>query len=69
MPGISNSAPGTSPAKIAIAAIEMIAATAGIGSMKKVIGTRRAMPITAVRPGMAPITMPSALAPKMTRRT
>jgi hypothetical protein len=40
-----------SPAKIAIAVAVTIAAMAGIGAMKNVIGTRSAVAIVAVRPG------------------
>ena len=46
--------PGTSPEKIAIAVAAMIAPIAGTGSMKKVTGTRSAVAMVAVRPGMAP---------------
>ena len=51
MPGIRSSVPGMSPAKIAIAVAVTIAAIAGTGSMKKVIGTSSAVAIVAVRPG------------------
>ena len=47
-----------SPEKIAIADAETIAATAGTGAMKKVIGTSSAVAMVAVRPGMHPRTRP-----------
>jgi hypothetical protein len=47
-----------SPAKMAIASMATIAASAGTGSMKKVTGTKRAVAIEAVRPGIAPTKRP-----------
>ena len=58
-----------SPAKIAMAVAVTMAAIAGTGSMKKVIGTRSAVAIVAVRPGIAPTNMPKQAEPKMTART
>ena len=47
-----------SPEKIAIAVAVTIAATAGMGAMKKVTGTSRAVAMVAVRPGTAPTNSP-----------
>src|SRR6187200_2494761 len=52
--------PGMSPEKIAMAVAVTIAATAGTGGMKKVIGTSSAVAMVAVRPGMQPKTRPIA---------
>lgn len=49
-----------SEAKIAIAAVVTMAAMAGTGSMKKVIGTSIAVAIVADRPGTAPTKRPKA---------
>ena len=54
-----SSAPGMSPAKIAIAVAVTIAATAGTGGMKKVMGTSSAVAMVAVRPGTAPTNRPN----------
>ena len=58
-----------SPAKIAIAVAVTMAATAGTGSMKKVIGTSSAVAIVAVRPGIAPTNIPKQAEQKMTSST
>ena len=55
-----------SPAKIAIAVAVTIAAMAGIGAMKNVTGTRSAVAIVAVSPGMAPTKRPNSDAPSIT---
>ena len=55
-----------SPAKMAIAVAVTIAATAGIGGMKNVTGTSRAVAIVAVRPGTAPTKRPNSDEPAMT---
>ena len=62
-------APGRSPAKIAMAVVETIAASAGIGSMKKVTGTSSAVARVAVSPGMAPTKRPNAPAASITVST
>ena len=67
--GMRSSAPGMSPAKIAIAVAVTMAAMAGTGSMKKVIGTSSAVAMVAVRPGIAPTNMPKQADPRMTSRT
>ena len=54
-----SSAPGMSPAKIAIADAVTIAATAGTGGMKNVIGTSSAVAMVAVSPGMQPTNRPN----------
>ncbi len=64
-----SKAPEMSPAKIAIAEAVTIAPIAGTGSMKKVIGTSRAVAMVAVRPGSAPTTRPNAAASTSTTRT
>ncbi len=69
MPGILSSVPGMSPAKIAMAVAVTIEAMAGTGSMKKVIGTRSAVAMVAVRPGMAPTNIPKQAESRMTRST
>ncbi len=69
MPGIRNSAPGMSPAKIAIATVVTIAAIAGTGSMKKVTGTSSAVAMVAVRPGIEPTNRPNRAAASMTANT
>ena len=58
-----------SPAKIAMAVAVTMAAIAGTGSMKKVIGTRSAVAMVAVSPGMAPTNMPKQAEPAMTMST
>ena len=58
-----------SPAKIAMAVAVTIEAIAGTGSMKNVIGTRSAVAIVAVSPGIAPTNIPKQAEPRMTRRT
>ena len=58
MPGIRSSVPGMSPAKTAMASQAMMAARAGIGSRKMAIGMMSETAMTAVRPGIAPITIP-----------
>ena len=55
-----SSAPGMSPAKIAIAEQVTIIASAGTGGMKKVTGTSSAIAIAAVRPGIAPTNRPNS---------
>src|SRR5215208_2823815 len=62
-------AAGMSPAKIAIAVAVTIAPSAGTGDMKKVTGTRSAVAIVAVRPGIAPTNMPKAADAKITQMT
>src|SRR5690625_771659 len=54
-----RSAPGISPAKIAMAEQATIAPTAATGSMKKVSGTSIAVAMVAVRPGTAPTKSPN----------
>src|SRR5689334_14385013 len=68
VPGIRSRQPGTSPAKIAIAVADTIAAIAGIGGMKNVTGTRSAVAIVAVRPGTAPTKSPNSDAAIITHR-
>src|SRR5687768_10911700 len=58
-----------SPAKIAIALAVTIAASAGTGGMKNVIGTSSAVAMVAVRPGRAPTNRPKAEARHMTIST
>ena len=60
VPGMRSSAPGRSPAKIAMAVAVTIAASAGTGSMKKVTGTSSAVAMVAERPGIAPMNRPNA---------
>ena len=64
-----SSALGMSPEKIAIAVAVTIAATAGIGAMKKVTGTSSAVAIVAVSPGIAPTNRPYIADRTMTSRT
>src|SRR5690606_9178542 len=59
VPGMRNSAPGISPAKIAMAEHATIAPTAAVGSMKNVSGTSMAVAMVAVRPGIAPTKRPN----------
>src|SRR5258706_8613503 len=61
-----NRHPGMSPAKIAIAVAVTMAAMAGIGAMKNVTGTRSAVAIVAVRPGIAPTKRPNSDAASIT---
>jgi hypothetical protein len=61
-----TSAAGMSPAKIAIADMVTIAATAGSGSRKNAIGTSSAVASVAVSPGMAPTNMPYTAAASTT---
>jgi sugar (pentulose or hexulose) kinase len=63
-----NRHPGTSPAKIAIAVADTIAAMAGIGAMKNVTGTSSAVAIVAVNPGTAPTNKPNSDAANITHR-
>jgi hypothetical protein len=58
-----------SPAKIAMASMVTIAARAGTGSMKKVTGTRRAVAMVAVKPGMEPTKRPYMADMRMTKIT
>src|SRR5438105_9108261 len=60
--------PGISPEKIAIAVAVTIAAMAGIGAMKKVTGTSKAVAMVAVNPGTAPTKSPKSEARIMTNR-
>ena len=60
-----NSAPGMSPAKIAMATQVTIAPIAGTGSMKNVMGTSSATAMVAVRPGIEPTNSPKQAAMKM----
>src|SRR5688500_16115720 len=64
-----RSVAGMSPAKMAIAEQATIAPTAGTGSMKKVTGTRSAIAIVAVRPGIAPTNSPKIDAPRIVTMT
>jgi hypothetical protein len=64
-----SKAPGISPAKIAIALAVTITAIAGMGGMKNVTGTSRAVAIVAVRPGIAPTNSPNADARQISSRT
>ena len=57
-----------SPEKIAIAVAVTIAAIAGIGAMKNVIGTSSAVAIVAVSPGTAPTKRPNSEAASITSR-
>jgi hypothetical protein len=68
VPGMRTSAPGRSPEKIAMAVAETMAVSAGTGSMKKVTGTRSAVAMVAVRPGMAPTNSPKQPAASMIQR-
>src|SRR6185369_9146966 len=61
-----NRQPGMSPAKIAIAVAVTMAAIAGIGAMKNVTGTSRAVAIVAVKPGIAPTKSPNTDAASIT---
>ena len=63
------SAPGMSPAKIAIAVAVTMAAIAGTGGMKNVTGTSSAVAMVAVRPGIAPTNRPNIAEAKMTPST
>src|SRR5262245_45466636 len=62
-------AAGMSPAKIAIAVAATMAPNAGTGGMKNVTGTRSAVAMVAVRPGIAPTKMPNADEVRITHRT
>ena len=64
-----NNAPGMSPEKIAIAVAVTIAATAGTGAMKKVIGTNNAVAMVAVNPGIQPTNNPNRAEQKITSST
>jgi hypothetical protein len=64
-----NKAPGISPEKIAIAVAVTMAATAGTGGMKKVIGTSSAVAMVAVRPGIQPTNKPNSAEQKITKST
>ena len=68
MPGMRTRAPGRSPAKIAMAVVVTMAASAGTGSMKKVTGTSSAVAMVAVSPGIAPTNRPNAEASAMISR-
>src|SRR4051794_710569 len=61
--------PGISPAKIAIAEQVTMAPIAETGDMKKVIGTRSAVAMVAVRPGTAPTNKPNRAASTMVTST
>jgi hypothetical protein len=56
-----------SPEKIAIAVAVTIAAIAGIGSMKNVMGTSSAVAMVAVSPGTAPTKRPNSDAASITK--
>ena len=58
-----------SPAKIAMAAVVTITASAGTGGMKKVTGTSKAIAMAAVSPGMAPTNRPYIDASRMSTIT
>src|SRR5262245_11800932 len=58
--------PGMSPEKIAIAVAVTIDAMAGTGGMKNVTGTRSAVAMVAVRPGIAPPNRPKMAETRMT---
>src|ERR1700752_3038375 len=64
-----SSAPGMSPEKIAIAVAVTMAAIAGTGGMKKVIGTSSAVAIVAVRPGTQPTNRPNRAEHRITVST
>ena len=64
-----SSAPGMSPAKIAIAVQVTMAATAGTGGMKNVIGTSSAVAMVAVSPGTQPTNRPNSADARMTHST
>ena len=57
-----------SPEKMAIAVAVTIAAIAGIGGMKNVIGTSNAVAIVAVKPGTDPTNNPNSAANTITIR-
>src|SRR5688572_8927434 len=59
VPGIRRSAPGMSPAKIAMAVAVTMQAIAGTGGMRKVTGTSSAVAMVAVNPGTAPTNSPN----------
>ena len=59
-------AAGMSPANMAIAVAVTIAPIAGTGGMKNVIGTRSAVAMVAVRPGIEPTNMPNTPAARQT---
>ena len=69
VPGMRSRQLGMSPAKIAIAVAVTIEAIAGTGGMKKVTGTRSAVAIVAVRPGMAPTNKPKSADATITHST
>ena len=58
-----------SPEKIAIAVAVTIAAIAGMGGMKKVTGTSKAVAIVAVKPGTAPTKRPKMAEARITPST
>ena len=64
-----NNAPGMSPEKIAMAVAVTMAAMAGTGGMKKVMGTNKAVAMVAVNPGMQPTNKPNNAEHKMTSST
>jgi hypothetical protein len=69
VPGIRSKAPGISPEKIAMAVAVTIAAIAGTGGIKKVMGTSKAVAIVALKPGIAPTKSPKRAEHKMTSNT
>ncbi|MEY4443536.1 MAG: hypothetical protein RL442_2536 [Pseudomonadota bacterium] len=58
-----------SPEKMAIAVAVTMAATAGTGGMKKVMGTKSAVAMVAVSPGIHPTNKPNRAEQKMTSST
>src|SRR5690606_7090427 len=61
--------PGISPEVIAMAVAVTIMATAGTGSIKKVMGTNSATAMVALRPGTAPTNRPNMAAINITPST
>ncbi len=53
-----NKQPGMSPEKMAMAVAVTMAAIAGMGAMKNVTGTSKAVAMVAVRPGTEPTNKP-----------
>jgi hypothetical protein len=58
-----------SPEKIAIAVAVTMAAIAGTGGMKKVMGTNKAVAMVALKPGIAPTNKPKMAEHKITNNT
>ena len=69
MPGMRNKQPGMSPEKMAMAVAVTMAAMAGMGAMKNVTGTSKAVAMVAVRPGTEPTNSPYKAAATITIKT